>query len=78
MGLFNEKNYKLIEWPKMQNEIFFSFLGISTFGEGAGVKPVGTKSQLRPNFYSEGSPKEKEEIVVTIKANLIFWTNIGG
>ena len=30
---------------------------IPTFGEKGGVKPVGTKSQLKPKISFEGSPK---------------------
>ena len=63
----------------MQNKHFFSFLGNPNVRGGGGGQAGWDKiPTYRPNFYSEGSPKEKEEIVVTIKANLIFWTNIGG
>ena len=42
----------------MQNKhyFFFSFLGIPTFGEGGGVKPVGSKSQLLPKICFGGFP----------------------
>ena len=42
----------------MQNKhyFFFSFLGIPTFGEGGGVKPVGPKSQLLPKICFGGFP----------------------
>ena len=35
-----------------------------TFGEGAGVKPVGTKSQVSPKIWFEGSPKMSREVDV--------------
>ena len=42
----------------MQNKhyFFFSFLGIPTFGEVGGVKPVGPKSQLLPKICFWGFP----------------------
>ena len=42
----------------MQNKhyFFFSFLGIPTFGEGGGVKPIGPKSQLLPKICFGGFP----------------------
>ena len=46
----------------MQNKdkFCFSFLGIPTFGEGGGGKPVGTKSQLWPKIFFWGSPNLEE------------------
>ena len=29
----------------------FLVVGVPTFGEGGGVKPVGTKSQVWPKFF---------------------------
>ena len=45
----------------MQNKhLFFSFLGIPTYGEGGegGVKPVGPNSQLLPKICFESFPYE--------------------
>ena len=39
----------------MNIKIFF-VVGVPTFGEGGGVKPVGTKSQVWPKILSDGSP----------------------
>ena len=37
----------------MQNkhQFFFLVVGVPTFGDGRGVKPVGTKSQVWPKFF---------------------------
>ena len=37
---------------------FFLVVGVPTFGEGGGVKPVGTKSQVCPKKFLDGSPKK--------------------
>ena len=43
----------------MQNkhQQFFLVVGVPTFGEGGGAKPVGTKSQVCPKKLLDGSPK---------------------
>ena len=55
--IVHEKNMLRIAWNAKNMYInLFSFLGIPTFGEGAGgVDLVGTKSQLNPKILSEGS-----------------------
>ena len=49
----------------MQNKhyFFFSFLGIPTFGEWGGVKPVGPKSQLLPKICFACFPKSPDQTV---------------
>ena len=36
--------------------MFFFNVGVPTSGEGGGVKPVGTKSQVYPKKLLDGSP----------------------
>ena len=51
--------FKLIEWPKMQNEhSFFLFGNPNVRGGGGGQAGWDKIPTYRPNFYSEGSPKE--------------------
>ena len=43
----------------MQNKHFFPFWKSQHSEKGGGVKPVGTKSQVSPKFFPNGSPKQE-------------------
>ena len=55
------------------NHYLFSFLEISTFGEGGRVAPVGKKTQLLPKKMCEGFPSDKvlKKIVAFPQAILV-------